>query len=709
MSFCSRYMPDYNQLIGSRVALCMVVRPALKFASLLTAAPPEEAFTGKFVQDTQGWVSGRATFVGPSPEYLAQFQNSSSGESPFSTPQAGSCGYYNGADSSDYSAVIVPAIMRAAAVATNPDFAGVCGRCYEVQCASGTVIGNYSQTAGTNISLPLNLTIANPPYMFPLSNSTKGQYPVDDSGTVFPGNDGMAQGVLDVQCYSQNTSVIVKVTDTCLCAITSTDATGRVTVNGVSQPCCTNVPHFNIDYHAFQAPGHPDYGYMNMKFRPVDCTSRQPVQPYVPGFVNTTIFGTQPEVGWGVSTYPNHVSDPVANRVYAVDQELKTQRLDQNLTQQNGSCFTFPSGKQYSVGLKLFCQNCDETGEQPFALSKSSGIELVIETAAPQTGSSFVDGLVVGIDSVPSLTFNMGNNSADGSTPCSNPTTSGNMPVLLTNLSTAMSATPDPFTGLYQLRLLWQNNAGLGFFPCVANMSLMSSIDIAPQNILPDDKIGLSLQVSFCLANVTILPSTLVSDEKAASLPPIPTVEGNPLPNCFSSDPQPVNQLGQYVDISMNVYPNAVNISSTSSSYRPSDLNGFTAFSHTDLQNFTDLHAIAGQATCTAADAQYGSLMKSCMAGPPATTQCCVDLSTDPPQAQDANLPHILASICNSIEAASNQVCQAFTWDHEQQRGYFKGGPVNSQYNLEQLQLNFTLCNSPNVTTWILNAGADIT
>lgn len=53
----------------------MVVRPALKFASLLTAAPPEEAFTGKFVQDTQGWVSGRATFVGPSPEYLAQFQN----------------------------------------------------------------------------------------------------------------------------------------------------------------------------------------------------------------------------------------------------------------------------------------------------------------------------------------------------------------------------------------------------------------------------------------------------------------------------------------------------------------------------------------------------------------------------------------------------------------------------------------------------------
>ncbi|KAL0049266.1 hypothetical protein WJX82_010048 [Trebouxia sp. C0006] len=358
---------------------------------------------------------------------------------------------------------------------------------------------------------------------------------------------------------------------------------------------------------------------MNMRFRPVDCTSHQLVQPYVPGLVNTTVFGTKPEVGWGVSTYPNHVSDPGANRVYAVDQELITQRLDQNLTPQNGSCFTFPSGKEYSVGLKLFCQNCDETGEQPFALSKSSGIELTIESAAPQqTGSNFVDGLVVGIDQVPS------------------------------------------------------NNAGL------------------------------SLQVSFCLANITILPTSLVSDERVASLPPTPQVEGTPLYNCFSSDPQPVNQ---YVDM-WGVYPNAVNISSTSSSYQPNDLNGFTAFNHTDLQNFTDLHAIAGQATCIAAGAagaQYASLMTTCMAGPPATTQCCVDLATDS-QAKAANLPHILASICNSIEAASNQVCQAFTWDDEQQRGYFKGGPVDSQYKLDQLQSNFTLCNSPNVTTWVLNA-----
>lgn len=48
--------------------------------------------------------------------------------STFGEASAGSCGYYNGADSSNYSAVIVPEIMRAAAVESNPDFVGSCGR-----------------------------------------------------------------------------------------------------------------------------------------------------------------------------------------------------------------------------------------------------------------------------------------------------------------------------------------------------------------------------------------------------------------------------------------------------------------------------------------------------------------------------------------------------------------------------------------------------
>ena len=58
-------------------------------------------------------------------------------------------------------------------------------------------------------------------------------------------------------------TVIVKVTDTCK-GFSTDSQTGAVTS---STPCCTNVPHFNIDYLAFQQLAHPDYGWMNIQFR----------------------------------------------------------------------------------------------------------------------------------------------------------------------------------------------------------------------------------------------------------------------------------------------------------------------------------------------------------------------------------------------------------------------------------------------------------
>lgn len=56
-------------------------------------------------------------------------------------------------------------------------------------------------------------------------------------------------------------------------------------------------------------------------------------------------------------------------------------------------------------------------------------------------------------------------------------------PVLLSNLSSRVAASPSALTGLYQLRVLWQNAAGYGFFDCIKYLSNMTSIDIAPQNV----------------------------------------------------------------------------------------------------------------------------------------------------------------------------------------------------------------------------------
>lgn len=67
---------------------------------------------------------------------------------------------------------------------------------------------------------------------------------------------------------------------------------------------------------------------------------------------------------------------------------------------------------------------------------------------------------------------------------------------------------------------------------------------------------------------------------------------------------------------------------------------------------------------------------------------------------QDTSLAHTLAGICNSILLNNTIVCQAFTWDAAQGLAFFKGQLVNSPISPSHF------CNSPNVTTWVLSAGA---
>lgn len=129
------------------------------------------------------------------------------------------------------------------------------------------------------------------------------------------------------------------------------------------------------------------------------------------------------------------------------------------------------------------------------------------------------DGSVVGLEEVPHLLLNLGNNSETGVSPCTD-----SAPVLLSNLSTRAAVPPIPggaMTGLYKLRVLWQNTPGYGFSQCVKHLNSLTSIDIAPENVIHSPvnaSYTLSLQVSFCLSNVTILDSTLVSEGQPLTL-----------------------------------------------------------------------------------------------------------------------------------------------------------------------------------------------
>lgn len=65
---------------------------------------------------------------------------------------------------------------------------------------------------------------------------------------------------------------------------------------------------------------------------------------------------------------------------------------------------------------------------------------------------------------------------------------------------------------------------------------------------------------------------------------------------------------------------------------------------------------------------------------------------------QGASIPEFLADQCNSI-STNGSVCQGFNFQAEANMGWFKGGAAGSPLNLSRT------CRSPNITTWVLNAG----
>lgn len=58
----------------------------------------------------------------------------------------------------------------------------------------------------------------------------------------------------------------------------------------------------DLTYWGFEKLAHPLNGIITTQFRPVDCTTKQPLQ-FDPGFVNQTIYGDRVETGWGWFPY----------------------------------------------------------------------------------------------------------------------------------------------------------------------------------------------------------------------------------------------------------------------------------------------------------------------------------------------------------------------------------------------------------------------
>ncbi|KAK9817073.1 hypothetical protein WJX72_009058 [[Myrmecia] bisecta] len=333
---------------------------------------PNDNYTGALAAGADGqagWRNGRATFYdGP-----AYFTNAyiSRGVGAFGTVIYGSCGYFetrDGAAEPTYQDLAFGPVNVAALADVDPDYPGSCGRCYEVRCKPGLVPGNGSQ--------PQPVDIHSPNYLAGVNSTVKDTY-----GRSYPGNAAEAQGFNDVDCW--NASTVVHIVDNCPAFQNKSGGLNQ------QQVCNSDTYHFDLSFYAFEQLAHPIYGSMGLEFRPMDCYTNTPFNftggaggPYfvnttgfLPGYINSTIYGDRVETGWSWNPYYLHSSE--------------FWRPGAGVNGSNATCVTVATRAQYNQpgtgggGLTFTCRECSKPGYQPFGVnnqlqfwvrSNSSGI-----------------------------------------------------------------------------------------------------------------------------------------------------------------------------------------------------------------------------------------------------------------------------------------------------------------------------------------------
>ncbi|KAK9806098.1 hypothetical protein WJX72_001303 [[Myrmecia] bisecta] len=315
-----------------------------------------------------GWRDGRATFFGGPASFTDAYLGRWVGA--FGDVIYGSCGYFETREGVPQPEVQdIP--FGQVYVAALADYPGSCGRCYEVRCKPGIVIGNTTA--------PLHVDLQSPDYLAGVNSTVKDTY-----GRSFPGNAAEAQSEQDVICWAGSTL--------------SPGATNNSADAGLNAASADNSGSIVL--------AHPVYGEIGLQFRPVDCYSHRPFTytslpnsptanltgspssdfdfaadnnptsmfndtregqdvPYLvntvgflPGYINYTIYGDMVETGWGWSPFYLHSSE--------------FWRKGAGVNGSNATCINVATKAQYNKGgsggggLTLSCRNCSAAGYQPF-------------------------------------------------------------------------------------------------------------------------------------------------------------------------------------------------------------------------------------------------------------------------------------------------------------------------------------------------------
>eukprot|EP00775_Hariotina_reticulata_P013960 gene13960-14074_t len=244
-------------------------------------------------------------------------------EGQFGVLSFGSCGYTDVTPNGPKLSMAKE--LYAAAADANADYAGSCGRCYEVRCKTGVPQNNGRPIQVSDLKYYR-------PYLIP-----------DDAGRDWPGNPYLEDDLFFVRCWDDSKSVKVKISDSCQCKY-FIKYSGEVRTQNW---CCGGNNHFDLSFWAFQQLAHPSYGVMPIEYRPVACDTDQPLDP-LPGYVNTTIYWRGVQAGWGWRPY-------FAKNTYLTAAGAGYQ----------GNAATCATLSQNGA-IAFFCRGCSKEGYQPF-------------------------------------------------------------------------------------------------------------------------------------------------------------------------------------------------------------------------------------------------------------------------------------------------------------------------------------------------------